>query len=76
MAPSWCLPVLPAQCVPPKGLAKLCPPGGTLRSPSHCCLVPRSLPSLWAQHFLQCEEQRKRENREKMNHLENEKQEG
>lgn len=38
--------------------------------------VPRSLPSLWAQHFLQCGEQRKRENGEKMNHLENEKQEG
>lgn len=38
--------------VPPKCLAKLCPPGGTLRSPTSCCLAPRSLPPPWAQHFL------------------------
>lgn len=45
MAPGWCLLELPAQCISPKGLANLCPPGGTLRSPRSCCLVPTSLPA-------------------------------
>lgn len=57
-------------------------PGQALSSRGHPKITQsllscaQSLPSLWAQHFLQCGEQRKRENGEKMNHLENEKQEG
>lgn len=58
------------------GLSKPCPPGGTLRLPAGCCQASWAWPLPLAQHFLQCKGQGRRENREKMNHLKNEKQEG
>lgn len=61
--------------VPSKGLAKLCPPGGTLRSALAAVSCPGVCPHPRPSTFSRAEK-RGRENWEKMNHLKNEKQEG